>query len=782
MSKSEQFLTLILTPFNLEEKMGFKNLSVMGGFDRYVQSNLSPALEHEELTQEQFQKAKSLISVYSESSVQSRKRILHGLYNILTNKEIVKKATSVKTIIDNKVNQSSKKSIKSDIQFAKGVGPQLAVKMKTLGIYTIEDLLYLVPRRYEDRGNLISISQTQDGIFHTVKGRVVNKKEAKIRKGLTISKIFIDDGTGFAVLSYFNQPFRFKSIKIGDFLYVSGKVERKFNEVQFQNPDTENINDEENINTQRIIPIYPSTENLSQKTIRRIIKTAFEDYANLLIDKLPKALIDKYKFLSITDTLKQLHFPESEQLRIKAVSRLIYEEFFYMQLSILSLRQNRIVRKKEHTYNLNKSILEEFEQSLPFKLTAAQKRVVLEVMMDLASSSPMSRLVQGDVGSGKTIVAAICIYIAVKSGFQGAIMAPTEILAEQHYKKFCQYLEPYGIKTALFVGGLPKKERDALREELKNGDIDVAVGTHALIQEGIDFKNLSFCVVDEQHRFGVMQRTALQQKGGDPDLLVMTATPIPRTLSLIIYGDLNISIIDELPPGRQEIKSYFRPISKIDSVYSFVKEEIKKGRQAYIVCPLVDESDKIEAKSAIAHAQELKNGIFSQLCTEVLHGKMKSIEKDEIMERFRKGKTNILISTTVIEVGVDVPNATVMVILNAERFGLAQLHQLRGRVGRGSHQSYCFFTGDIKSAEGRERMETITGSSDGFVIAEKDLKLRGPGDFCGTRQSGLPDMRIADIIRDAKILEYARTDAMETLDQNPNFAENKKLETEIHIN
>ena len=782
MDKSEQVLALILKPFNLEEKMGFKNLSVMGGFDRFIKNNLSSALEQNEITPEQFQKSQSLISIYSESSVPSRKRILHGLYNIFTNKEVVKKSQNTKEIINNKVKRDFKLSIKSDIQYAKGVGPQLSVKMKTLGIYTIEDLIYLIPRRYEDRGNLVTISQTQDATFHTVKGRVVNKKDAKIRKGLTISKIFIDDGTGFAVLSYFNQPFRNKSIKIGDFLYVSGKVDRKFNEIQFQNPDTESIGDEDGLKTQRIVPVYPSTESLSQKTIRKIISNVFEDYSHLLIDKLPEELLNKYKFLTITETLRQIHFPEDEEKRLKAVSRLIYEDFFYMQLSILSLRQNRIIQKKEHTYNLNKSLIEDFKKSLPFKLTNAQDKVIKEIMMDFASSSPMSRLVQGDVGSGKTIVAAACVYITVKSGFQGTIMAPTEILAEQHYKKFCQYLEPYGIKTALFTGSLTKKEREALREELKDGSIDVAVGTHALIQEGIEFKNLAFCVVDEQHRFGVMQRTALTQKGGNPDLLVMTATPIPRTLSLIVYGDLNISIIDELPPGRQEIKSYFRSLGKIDNVYSFVKEEIHKGRQAYIVCPLVDESDKIEAKSAIAHAEELKNGIFSELCTDVLHGKMKASEKDEIMDKFRKGKTDILISTTVIEVGVDVPNATVMVILNAERFGLAQLHQLRGRVGRGSHQSYCFFTGDIKSAESKERMETITGSTDGFVIAEKDLKLRGPGDFCGTRQSGLPDMRIADIIRDAKILEFARKDAMEFLNKNLKFAVNTPSKTEIHIN
>ncbi len=762
--------------------MGLKNLSVMGGFDLYIKNNLHKALHNNEISDTQFNNAQKIISDYKTSAIPDRKKKLFELRKVLTGvKEntTLKPSKAVKTSIDIKIKSAQKMSLESDIQYAKGVGPQLSLKMKVLGINTIRDLLYYFPRRYEDRSNLTAIANTMDGAFETVKGRVHDKRELRLRKGLTATKVTIDDGTGFAVLTWFNQPYKSKSIPMGTFIYASGKVEKKFGETQIQNPEIELANEEENLHTARIVPVYPSTENLSQRTLRKIIKSAVENYSHLVSENLPEEIVLKYDFMPVQKTLQEIHYPSSAGEKVKAEARLIYEEFFLMQLAILSLRKNRTLQSRSHSYIIDKKLIEEFEANLPFKFTSAQKRVIYEILMELAGSYPMSRLVQGDVGSGKTIVAAAIIYVTVKSGYQGAIMAPTEILAEQHYKKFRQYLEPYGINVGLFTGSLTKKEREALKESLKTGEINVAVGTHALIQEGIEFKNLAFCVVDEQHKFGVMQRTELQKKGNNADLLVMTATPIPRTLSLILYGDLSISVIDELPPNRQEIKSFFRPLKKIDTVYSFIKEEIKKGRQAYIVCSLIDESDKIEAKAALAHAEELKSGIFSDIKVSVLHGKMKAQEKEEIMENFRKHGSDILISTTVIEVGVDVPNATVMVILNAERFGLAQLHQLRGRVGRGSEQSYCFFSGEIKSQESRNRLETMVSSSDGFVIAEKDLELRGPGDFCGTRQHGIPELKLADLIRDRKILEIARKDAENIIASNTDFVKKLKYNGEI---
>ncbi|MBR0518350.1 ATP-dependent DNA helicase RecG, partial [bacterium] len=659
-------------------------------------------------------------------------------------------------------------------------GPSLGSRLKYMGYFKVADLFALYPRRYEDRTSKKKINELVDGEFVSISAWVLSKKEQKIRRNLTISKVTVTDSSRYPLLLvFFNQPYKIRTFSNGTKLSIFGKVEFKTEGWTIQNPDIELEEEEEHL--LKVNAIYPLSENLSQKTIKRIIKTNLELYSDLFVEFLPSEILERRNLLGYKEAINLIHLPQTWEDIAKAKKRLAYNELFLFQLKLLLFRNNRRKVSKNRQYSVNLELLEKFQKCIPFKLTNAQLRTIKEIMVDLLSPYAMNRLIQGDVGSGKTVVAVAGIFFAVENGFQTAIMAPTEILAFQHFKKFSQYLGYYGINTELLTGSTKKKDRDYILSGLKDGSIKVVVGTHALIQEDVEFKNLAFTVVDEQHRFGVMQRTALQQKGINADNLVMTATPIPRTLSMTLYGDLNISIIDELPPNRKVIKSYFRQIDKLPEVCNYIKEEIRKGRQAYIVCPLIDESDKIEAKSAIETAEELKNGVFSDLRVSLLHGKMKPSEKENIMDEFRKNNTDVLISTTVIEVGVDVPNATIMVIMNSERFGLAQLHQLRGRIGRGSFESICFFIGNVKSQEGLERMKTMVRERDGFKIAEKDLEMRGPGDFCGTKQHGLPMFRIADLTNDLVLMQMAREDADYILETNPKYVEREDVKDKMNM-
>lgn len=667
----------------------------------------------------------------------------------------------------------------SPVQFAKGVGPQLAKKMHKMEIRTLEDLVFHFPRRYEDRSRLTPIAEVQDGSFETVSGTVTAKSESRPRRGLVISKVLIDDGSGVMVLLWFNQPFRSAQLMKGMKLYASGKVERNYREIQMNNPEYELESDEDTLNTGRIVPVYPSTENLSQKVLRKIVRQNLESSLHLFEDALPEEIRSRHAFLDYRSALSMIHFPEDFEALEKARRRLIYDELFFLELGLLRFKKDRQVIEKEHHYKADTGILTSFEQHLPFALTRAQKKVVEEITGDLFTTRPMCRLVQGDVGSGKTVVAAYAILAAVSSGYQGGVMAPTEILAEQHYKKFRELLAPLNIEVGLLIGSLSRKEKELQRSRIKSGDMQVVIGTHALIQEEVEFSNLRLVVVDEQHRFGVLQRAELQKKGTNPDMLVMTATPIPRTLALTLYGDLDISVIDELPPGRKPVISRWCRSREAPRIYQFIKSEIRKGRQAYLVCPLIEESDKIAAKAATREAEELAATHFSDVRVGLLHGKIKGADKEEIMKTFRDGSMDVLISTTVIEVGVDVPNASVMVIQNADRFGLSQLHQLRGRVGRGDYKSYCFLIADPGSDEGAARMSIMQKHHDGFLIAEKDLQIRGPGDFYGTRQHGLPDLKISDLIRDHAVLEQARIDAEELVNSNPSFYEEKLVKKRI---
>lgn len=794
--------------------MQYRNTSVFGGFDCYVRHWIEEAKKSTNIQdfRTRLQEIESLFCNYRHATFPRREQIYMQSQVILTDlsqdcekeenrristeraaeegRKIItpeKPATESRKIITSEKTARTKKEIishvkdrfvqklESPVQYAKGVGPQLAKKMKKMDISTIEELLYHFPRRYEDRSRLIPIREVRDGEFETVAGTVVKKTDMRPKRGLTISKVTIHDGTAHLTLVWFNQPFRASHLQRGTELYASGKIERRYNEILMSNPEYELKSDEDTLHTGRIVPIYPSTENLSQRVLRKIMKQNLDLYVGSMEDLLPLHLRRAYDFKEYPDSLYAMHFPGDFDELGDARNRLVYEELFFLQLGLLLLKKNRAVVSKNRSYRIDSNFVSAFETQLPFLFTRAQKAVLLEIMQDLKNSTPMSRLTQGDVGSGKTVVAACAIQAAVLSGFQGGVMAPTEILAEQHYKKFSQLLEPAGIKVGLLIGSLPRKEKETVHSLIREGELEVIIGTHALIQDEVLYKNLGLVVIDEQHRFGVMQRAELQKKGNHPDMLVMTATPIPRTLALTLYGDLDISVIDELPPGRSKIKSKWYRFGDAHRVYDFVRKEVSRGRQAYIVCPLIEESDKIAARAATREAEILGEKYFSDLRVGLLHGKLKGPHKEEIMRGFRDGVTDILISTTVIEVGVDVPNATVMVIQNADRFGMAQLHQLRGRVGRGAHQSYCFFISDAVTEESMERMKVMEEHEDGFVIAEKDLQIRGPGDFYGTRQHGLPELKIADLLRDHNALVQARRDAEDLIATKPHLLQEQGL-------
>ena len=573
-----------------------------------------------------------------------------------------------------------------DAKYIKGVGPNRIKQLNSLGIYTLEDVISYYPRGYENKGIKKDIAELVDGEDALIEAKCVSKMtEIRIRKNMTIYKLVVRDETATCTLTWFNVPFLKKRFIVGDTYKFFGKVKRKLNQIEMMTP----IIDEQdsNKNTGRIIPIYPSTYNLSQNILRKIIENALEE-ANVLPETIPEYLIKKYKLMGINEATKQIHFPNSFEDYNKARTRLVFEELLIMQLALLTFKTNYDKDKKGISFSTDAK-MSEIIDSLPFKLTNAQSRVLEEIDKDMESKKTMNRLLQGDVGSGKTAVAMCAAFKAVRSNYQAAVMVPTAILATQHYQNFKKTMDKFDIRCELLISGMAKKQKEKILEELKQGKIDIIIGTHALLQENVEFNKLGLVITDEQHRFGVRQRSIINLKGENPDVLVMSATPIPRTLALILYGDLDISIIDELPPNRQKIDTFAVTASKEERVNNFIKGQIDEGRQAYVVCPLVEESDEINAKSVLEIAEKYKNEIFKDYRVEYIHGKLNKKDKEAIMEEFKNGKIDILISTTVIEVGVDVPNASIMVIENAERFGLATLHQLRGRVGRGKYKSYC---------------------------------------------------------------------------------------------
>lgn len=654
------------------------------------------------------------------------------------------------------------------VQYLKGVGPKRAACLIRIGVETVKDLLFLIPRYYLDRTKLTPIKQLQVGQDATVVGKIFATGLKKTRFKGDLVRIMVRDDTGFIEAIWFNRPDLKKRFKVNQKIALSGKV-YYYQSRQLVNPDYEIIEDakEDYDYAGTIIPIYPLTEGLSLWEVRRAMKKALELGLPYLTETLPDEILNRYHFPPLSETIKNLHFPCQMADAEIAKARLIFEELFFFEL-LLALRKLHSAEIKKGYALVEKGVLtNKFLASLPFEFTNAQKRVVEEIKNDLAQSRCMNRLLQGDVGSGKTVIAVLAMLIAVENGFQAAMMAPTEILAEQHYLVWQKRLEALGVRVCLLTGGLKAKEKKALYPKIAQGEIDIIFGTHALIEAGVQFNRLGLAVVDEQHRFGVMQRAALLNKGVNPDFLVMTATPIPRTLQLTLYGDLDVSILDEKPPGRKPIVTKLTTESKRSEVYQFLRERVKSKQQVFIVCPLIEESEKLDLASAKKTYEEIR-AVFPEFSVGLLHGRMKSEERIKVMAEFRAGRIDILVSTTVIEVGVDIPNATVMVIEHPERFGLAQLHQLRGRIGRGEEESYCILiVPDAMMAESKERLEFFEKNDDGFALAEKDMDIRGPGQIFGTRQHGLPDLKIADLKQDRHWLFKARDEAFALVRDDP---------------
>lgn len=668
----------------------------------------------------------------------------------------------------------------TDVMYMKGVGPKIAYKLNKLGIYTVQDLMLYFPKKHIDYSSRTLIRDLKEGETTTVFGYIKSVSAFNTQKKLSVVKVTVADESGRLDLSFFqakSNRFMLERTKsqfpINAGIMLSGKVKRNnydgkltFDKPTYSIMTGEFLEDKNsNLNIARIVPIYTVCEDLSIKVLRRAIFNAIQKYKDEIENVIPDFMREKIGLLDKKTAVEQIHFPESQELLEQARFSLIFEELFLIQLKMVRIREQNSHNHSALALKIKeKGLVKEFIDNLPFELTGAQKKAVNEILNDLNSDVPMARLLQGDVGSGKTVVATIMLLAGVENGYQGALMAPTEILAQQHYNNLQQWLSPMGISVGLFLGSQGKKIREKFRTDLRNGQMNIAVGTHALIQEDVDFNNLGAIVVDEQHRFGVKQRNVLKKKSQNPQILTMTATPIPRTLALTVHGDLDLTIIDELPKGRKPIKTSL--VTSHRGVYELIQSEIDAGRQAYVVYPLIEESETLSAKAATIEAERLQKEVFPQYKIGLLHGKLKNDEKEQVMKDFKDKKYEILVSTTVVEVGVDVPNATVMLIENAERFGLSQLHQLRGRVGRNSLQSYCILHTSTKSQETRERLNIMTQTNDGFVIVEKDLQLRGPGEFLGTRQSGLPDLIISDIVRDAKILEMARNEAIDFVKTN----------------
>ncbi len=673
------------------------------------------------------------------------------------------------------------------IERARGIGPQRARILDRIGIRTINDALLYLPRRYDDRSNLCSISSIQEGHFATIRGTVIASAVKPLRRGLRIFELTVNDGTGLIRAKWFNQPFLKRNFRIGQDVILSGTAKRNpyAGGLELDGPEYETVEggSDDFIHANRIVPVYRLTEGISQKQFRKIMFNVVGEYAGAAPDTVPPGIINRCGLPPLAESIREVHFPEKftetdslNQGDSIYRRRLSFHELFLFELGMAVMRKGR-GREPGHVIQGDGSLRTRLIQLLPYRLTEAQERVVSEILCDMESPYPMHRLIQGDVGCGKTVVALMAMLNAIEGGFQAALMAPTEILAEQHFINIHGLVRGLGLDMEL-VTGSPRKRRTA---GISGGQIPLVVGTHALIQEGIAFKRLGLAVIDEQHKFGVVQRALLRKKGEHADVLVMTATPIPRSLALTVYGDLDCSVIDQLPPGRRPVETRVFSASQKDEIYGIMTMEISAGRQAYVVYPAIEESDATGLKAAVQGREGFQR-IFPDLRVALLHGRMSTQEKEEVMAAFTRGEVHILVATTVIEVGVDVANATVMVIVHAERFGLSQLHQLRGRVGRGAEKSCCLLVAYEPAGEdSRRRLEAMIESGDGFRIAEEDLDIRGPGEFFGTRQAGLPDLRVADLARDRQILETAKREAFSLIDESPDLRDYPDLRRDLEV-
>ncbi len=779
------------TILRMECQRNYANTTVLGGLDKYLHKwarNTRNRLNSPELLT-RFRELHLADSSYAEWSVDKREAWINDVLDWLTRAEsavVIAPAKRSKPR-SKEVSQPSArpavrasdgdKSLDSPVTVAKGIATSSANKLAKLGVQTIRDMLYFFPRRHLDYSQRKPIAALEVGEEQTILATIWEARIARLgfQQG---TEVIVGDETGNIRAVWFNQPFLAKNFRTNAQLVLSGRVsEFKGNKV-FESPEWELVEDKELIHTGRLVPVYPLTRGLYSRQVRNLVKKVLDDWVWQVTDFLPQEIKSNSRLLDLPEAIKQAHYPDNISAKGEARKRLAFDELFLIQLGVLGKKRDWQEGQPGNAFVFNKDELDRFLNSLPFTLTQAQQRVLREILDDLQKSRPMSRLLQGEVGSGKTVVATAALLVAADNGYQGAFMAPTEILAEQHFKTIRQLMSRIGseksaqdniccwhgllsrpVTFAMLTGSLSEKEKSGLHQQIQEGKVDIVIGTHALIQKAVEFSKLGLVVVDEQHRFGVLQRLALRQKGFNPHILVMTATPIPRTLALTLYGDLDISVIDELPPGRQEIKTRWLKPEQRGRAYDFLRRQIADGQQAFIICPLIEESESIEAKAAVAEYERLSNDVFPNLRLGLLHGRMTAAEKDKVMQSFRDGSLDILVSTPVVEVGIDVPNATVMLVEAADRFGLSQLHQFRGRVGRGEKQSYCLLLAENPSPVGSERLKAIEEIQNGFILAEKDLELRGPGEFFGTRQSGLPDIRMARL-SDTQLLELARNEAI----------------------
>lgn len=800
----EDWLTKFTKPLEFAYKNNFQNLHKI----KYLEKTLLKFIENLPQEFEPYrEKFLELCYGLDQVSLDEKKERIKALFDLCIVLGINKEEPSeVEEPQEEPINQEfyqeptfsleeyrqAKEELKKPVQFLKGVGPKVAQKFAKKDIHTIEDLLFFLPRDYEDRRHLIPISNLKEGQKAVVFGEVI-KSGVVYTSRRKVFEAQLTDGTGILLLRWFNfkEFFLRNLLQSGKRVYTIGEVGKFGRVFEMVHPEIipEGEEDKLELELGKIVPVYSAVEGLSERQLRKIIKNAVEDYADFLENFIPREFLKKRRLLPLNLAIKKLHFPEDEKdlsLLKKEESvyhkSLAYDEFFFLELA-LALKKSKVKKEQGISFRTDGEKVKAFLAKLPFELTSAQKRVLEEIKKDMASPVPMNRLLQGDVGCGKTVIAFIAALIAIDNGYQVAMMAPTEILAEQHYHNFRRYAQLMGVNVALLSGGVPPAKKREIHHGLATGFIDFVIGTHALFQERVEFKRLGLVIIDEQHRFGVLQRAALREKakGITPDTLVMTATPIPRTLGLTIYGDLDLSIIDEMPKGRKPvITKLFIEYNK-HKAYEAVKEELRKGHQAYVILPLIEESEKLDLKAVTTYGEELQTKFFPEFKVGILHGKMSSLEKEKIMHQFKRKEIDILVSTTVVEVGVDVPNATVMVIEHAERFGLSQLHQLRGRVGRGEAQSYCFLIAYKISMESEayRRLQILCQTNDGFKIAEEDLKLRGPGDFLGTKQSGYLEFKKADLVKDYPILLWAREDAFSLIEKDPDLSKHPILKEEL---
>ncbi len=797
------------TVLNLEARSGFANRAVIGGLDRFVARWVSQGSPGHDFLLSQ-PRLKTLLTEsppYAGRSIDARRSWIEQVLRELDRSEVPAevKAPAVNAPVL-KMKAASRKlalsavpveSLELPASSIKGVGETIAARLGKLGVVNIRDLLYFFPRRFMDFSRRCTVSVLEAGKEQTIFVDVWEARQVMLGR-MKSSEAVLADETGSIRAVWFNQPWVAKQLKVNTKIAVSGRVsEFNYGRV-FENPEWEVIEDRELLHTGRLVPVYPLTGGLFPRQVRAVVRNALDEYLEYLPEFLPPVVKQRCGLMDLRDAIMQAHYPSDYASQNRARQRLAFDELFLLQIGVLNKKRDWQEEQPGRRFRIRREDIKGFIDALPFKLTSAQMRAIGEICGDLQREVPMSRLLQGDVGSGKTVVATVALLATVSNGCQGALMAPTEILAEQHFTTLQKLLSAISkessresnvcvfkgiverdIRVVLLTGSLSSGDKAVTRGLIKRGSVDIVVGTHALVQKDVSFARLGLAVIDEQHRFGVLQRSALKQKGYNPHLLVMTATPIPRTLALTLFGDLDISTIDEMPAGRRIIKTRWLKPDERQRACNFIKKQAAEGHQSFIICPLIEESESLDVKAAVAEYERLSSEIFPDLRLGLLHGRMKSADKDAVMRNFKDGRLDILVSTSVVEVGIDVPNATVMLVEAADRFGLSQLHQFRGRVGRGENQSYCILLSENPSEYGQERLRAIEELTDGFALAEKDLELRGPGEFFGTRQSGLPDLKMARL-SDTHLLEIARREAHLIFEKDPGLsaAENGLLSRE----